>query len=348
MAPKLTQTIRRVLLSPFTAIYAIVVAVRHFLYDAGVLKSAKAVLPTFVLGNIHVGGTGKTPHASYFLKLMSKKLGGPENVALLSRGYKRKSRGFKWVESGADWKEFGDEPALLKSLHPLNPIAVCEDRLKGVEKIKETHPQVKMVILDDGLQHRALKPHFSMAIIDSHRPLKDQTLLPAGVLRDFKSRLNTFDSIVISRASKSLKDELESQGLVASSHVFASLMQDEHLEVDGRPRILAVSGIAEPQRFMESLASKWSVVRRETYPDHYEFTEKEVKGWLASIRNEKLDGIVTTSKDAVRIRPLIEHIPEIKLYSICIGVRWNNEEELKQMVDEWLQCTIFESPKTKN
>ncbi len=279
---------------------------------------------------------------------MSSKLGGPENVALLSRGYKRKSKGFKWVESGADWNLYGDEPALLKSLHPLNPIAVCKDRLKGVKMIKETQPGVKVVILDDGLQHRSLIPHFSMAIVDSHRPLKDQTFLPAGVLRDFKSRLNNFDSIVISRASHSLKDELEAQGMVARSNVFTSLMQDEPVEVDGRPRILAVSGIAEPQRFMDSLASKWSVVRRKTYPDHHEFTEKEVKDWLASIRNEKLDGIVTTSKDAVRIRPLIEHIPEIKLNSICIGVRWNNEEELKEMVEEWLQFTIFESPKTKN
>lgn len=279
---------------------------------------------------------------------MSIKLGGPENVALLSRGYKRKSKGFKWVESGADWNLYGDEPSLLKSLHPLNPIAVCENRLKGVKMIKEIQPDVKVVILDDGLQHRSLIPDFSMAIVDSHRPLKDQTLLPAGVLRDFKSRVKTFDSIVISRASHSLKDELEAQGMVARSNVFTSFMKDEPLEVDGRPRILAVSGIAEPQRFMESLASKWSVERKETYPDHHEFTEKEVKGWLASIRNEKLDGIVTTSKDAVRMRPLIKHIPEIKLYSICIGVRWNNEEELNEMVDEWLQFTIFESPKTKN
>ena len=321
---------------------------RHLLYDVGIFKSQKAVLPTFVLGNIHVGGTGKTPHASYFLKLLSDMLGGPEKVALLSRGYKRKSRGFVLVESDGDWTTYGDEPALLKSLNPLNPIAVCEDRLKGVELIKKAKPEVEIVILDDGLQHRALQPHFSMAIVDSHRPLKDQTLLPAGKLRDLKSRLRGFDCIIISRASQSLESEIESQGLNKTQPVFLSEMKDEPYEVHGKPRILTVCGIAEPQRFMESLASKWSVVRRETFPDHYEFTEKEVKGWLASIRNEKLDGIVTTSKDAVRIRPLISNIPEIKLHPICIGVKWQNEQELKEMIQRWLQFTIFEPPKTNN
>ena len=323
-------------------------ALRHFLYDVGIFRSQKAVLPTFVLGNIHVGGTGKTPHASYFLKLFSEMLGGPEKVALLSRGYGRKSRGFTWVDADGDWRNYGDEPALLKSLHPQNPVAVCEDRLKGIEQIKKAQPEVKVVILDDGLQHRALKPHFSMAIIDSHRPIKSETLLPAGKLRDLKSRLKGFDSLVISRSSKSLESEIESQGIAQTKPVFLSEMKDEAYETQGKPRILAVCGIAEPQRFMESLASKWSVVRRETYPDHFEFSEKEVKGWLASIRNEKLDGIVTTSKDAVRIRPLISEIPEIKLHPICIGVKWQNEQELKDMMQRWLQFTIFESPKTNN
>ena len=306
------------------------------------------MLPTFVLGNIHVGGTGKTPHASYFLQLLSEMLGGPEKVALLSRGYKRKSSGFKWVEKESDWREFGDEPMLLKNLNPLNPIAVCADRLKGVRMIKNAKPDVQVVILDDGLQHRALKPHFALGIVDSHRPLKGETLLPGGALRDLKSRIDKFDAIVISRASKPLDEELKSQGLTTDHRVFISHMKDEPYELQGKPRMLAVSGIAEPQRFMKSLASKWSVVRREAHPDHYEFTEKEVKGWLASIRNEKLEGIVTTSKDAVRIRPLIDNHPEIKLHSICIGVKWSDEEYLKNVVNEWVQFTIFGPSKTNN
>ncbi len=348
MAPKLTQTIRRVALSPLTAIYAIGVVSRHFLYDLGLIKSQKASLPTFVIGNIHVGGTGKTPHASYFLGLFSKMLGGTEKVALLSRGYKRKSSGFIWVESDGNWENYGDEPALLKSIHTLNPVAVCENRLKGVEMIKEALPDVQVVILDDGLQHRALIPHFSMAIIDSHRPINEESLLPGGELRDLKSRLSTYDSIVISRTSKSRNEEIEAQGLKLDEgqSVFTSKMQNESVNPEGKPRVLAVCGIAHPERFMDGLVYNWSIVRRETYPDHFEYSEKEIKGWLASIRNEKLDGIVTTAKDAVKIRPLIADYPEIKLHTISIEVKWQNEEELKELVLGWLQFTIFEPPKT--
>ena len=118
-------------------------------------------------------------------------------------------------------------------------------------------------------------------------------------------------------------------------------MKDAILPHFGKPRILAISGIAEPERFMDRLAKEYSVVRRETYSDHYEYTEKDVQGWLASIRNEKLDSIVTTSKDAVRIRPLIEKHPEIVLKSICIEVVWHNEGAVEAWVDEWLESPIF-------
>tara|TARA_Y100000589_G_C27112175_1_gene612686 strand:- start:199 stop:1233 length:1035 start_codon:yes stop_codon:yes gene_type:complete len=341
MAPKLTQTIRRVALSPLTIPYWAVVKLRHWLYDYGILKSSKAVLPTLVLGNIHAGGTGKTPHASYFLQLLSKKLGGPQSVALLSRGYKRSSKGFKIVKKDNDWSDYGDEPALLKSLNPLNPIAVCKNRLLGVERIKEEFPDVKVVVLDDGLQHRKLIPHRSVALLDSDRPILNEAILPAGNLRDLKSRLKTFDAFIISRRTQSLEEEVQKQGLNTSTPIFASSMQEVDIKVVDKPRILAVSGIAESQRFINGLSKKWSVVRRECYSDHYTYSEKDVKDWLASIRNEKLDALVTTSKDAVRIRPLIENQPEIKLKSICIEVVWDNEDEVEVWVDEWLDSTIF-------
>ena len=344
MAPKLTQTIKRVALSPLTAVYALVIAVRHKLFDRGVYKSEAGALPTLVLGNIHVGGTGKTPHASYFLRILSEKLGGPEKVALLSRGYKRTSKGFFWVETDGDWRKYGDEPALLKNLNPSNPIAVCEDRIRGIKQIKKERPEVRVVILDDGLQHRKLLPTKSVFILDSDRPLKNEALLPAGNLRDLKSRLKTADAIVIARSKQGLKEEVMKQGLsLENIPVFTSYMQEEDFEsaIKGKPRILAISGIAEPERFMDSLTSKWSVVRRESYSDHHMYSEKDVEGWLASIRNEKLDGIVTTSKDAVRIKPLIAYRPEIKMHSICIGVKWHEEEAVQQWLDQWLESTIF-------
>lgn len=339
--------LRKIVLWPFEVLYACALLLRHWAYDSGILKSRQGVIPTFILGNLHAGGTGKTPHASYFLTLFSKKLGGEKHVALLSRGYKRNSKGFKVVEVDTTWRDVGDEPALLKSNHPLNPVYVCENRLKGIKAIKKNNPNVKLVILDDGLQHRRLTPHRSFLILDSNRPLKGTRLLPTGKLRDLKSRLSKFDAICISRSSGTLEEEMERQGLYNNdSQIFLSQMVNEGITPPSKkPRVLAVSGIAEPSRFMESLNKNWSVVRQESFPDHYEFTEKNVKSWIACIRNEKLSAIVTTTKDSVRIKPLLKDHKDIKLISIGIEVKWQNERELEAWVDQWLDSTIFATNK---
>lgn len=335
--------LRKILLWPFQSLYALVLHIRHKAFDSGLLKSQYGAIPTFVLGNLHAGGTGKTPHASYFLELFSEKLGGEKHVALLSRGYKRKSSGFLEVESSTDWRMVGDEPALLKSKHANNPIFVCEDRLEGIRQIKALKPEVKVVILDDGLQHRRLIPHKSLLLLDSNRPLKDASLLPIGRLRDLKSRIDSFDAACIARCSDTYRNEINKQGIqMADVIIFESSMKNEGMEPSAnKPRVIAVSGIAEPGRFMESLNKSYSVVRQESYADHYEFTEKNVKSWLTSIRNEKLEGLVTTTKDAVRIRPLIKDIEEINLISIGIEVEWENEFEIRTWVDRWLESTIF-------
>lgn len=335
--------LRKIVLWPFETLYALVLRIRHWAYNTGLLESKQGDLPTFVLGNLHAGGTGKTPHASKFLELFSQKLGDEKHVALLSRGYKRNSKGFMVVEADTDWRLVGDEPSLLKAKHPQNPILVCENRLQGISGIKAHFPDVKLVILDDGLQHRSLIPHRSLLILDSNRPLKDAKLLPAGKLRDLKSRVNSFDGICIARSTSTLEEEVNIQGIEnVDSPVFLSQMTNESdAEPKNKPRVIAVSGIAEPRRFMESLNKQWSVVRQESYPDHYEFSEKNAKSWLASIRNEKLEALVTTTKDAVRIRPLLERHPEVTIIAIGIGVSWQNPESLEAWVDEWLESPIF-------
>ena len=184
----------------------------------GILKSEKGALPTLSAGNLHAGGTGKTPHASYFLKVLKKKLGSPTKVALLSRGFARTS-GLVWVDADGDWRNVGDEPALLKSLNPESNGSL-RNRRQGVKAIAEKHPEVEVVVLDDGLQHRSLIPHKSVVILDSDRPLSDEALLPAGNLRDFKSRLKGFDAIIISRSSENLHQEMEKQGLPLTFSLF--------------------------------------------------------------------------------------------------------------------------------
>jgi len=345
----LTKTLKRLVLSPLTALYAVALVIRHFLYDSGVLKSRSGAIPTLVIGNIHVGGTGKTPHASAFLSILSKKLGGPQHVALLSRGYGRNTKGFRWVLEDSDWSDVGDEPSLLKSLHPLHSIAVCEDRVLGIARIAKEKPEVKVVVLDDGLQHRALKPDLSVLLIDSERPLSMSSLLPGGDLRDLKSRASKFDVWIYTRCPSN--DTLPKRSKNASpQHVFSTYMSSSSKALSTvkkdsfkseKPRVLAVSGIASPERFIDGLLDSWTVVRRQSYPDHYQFKSKDISDWVTCVRSEKLDGIVTTAKDAERIKPYTSALKGIPLVVIPIEVKWHKKEALEKRVDEWLQSTIF-------
>ena len=325
------------ILSPITALHGLVLILRHALFDIGLIKSQYAAIPTLVIGNIHAGGTGKTPHASSLLSIFAKRLGGAENVALLSRGYGRKSKGFRWVNEDQDWREFGDEPFLLKQLNPEHPIAVSENRLKGVERIKKERPNVKLVILDDGLQHRALIPHKSIVLLDSHRPINTEALIPGGSLRDLKSRIKKFDVVVYSKSSDNRK---------TNKSTFSSEMITTGLDIhppinSAKSRVLAISGIAEPEQFLESLALKWDIIRKHSYPDHYEFKKEDIENWVAYVRSDDLDGIVTTAKDAVRLKQFSETLKGIQVISIPIEVKWHNEIALNAMVDEWVESTIF-------
>ena len=325
------------ILSPITALHGLVLILRHALFDIGLIKSQYAAIPTLVIGNIHAGGTGKTPHASALLSIFAKRLGGAENVALLSRGYGRKSKGFRWVNEDQDWREFGDEPFLLKQLNPKHPIAVSENRLKGVERIKKERPNVKLVILDDGLQHRALIPHKSIVLLDSHRPINTEALIPGGSLRDLKSRIKKFDAVVYTRSNDNKK---------TNKSTFSSEMITTGLDIhppinSAKSRVLAISGIAEPEQFLESLALKWDIIRKHSYPDHYEFKKEDIENWVAYVRSDDLDGIVTTAKDAVRLKQFSETLKGIQVISIPIEVKWHNEIALNAMVDEWVESTIF-------
>jgi tetraacyldisaccharide 4'-kinase len=345
----LTKTLKRLVLSPLTAIYAVALVIRHFLYDSGFLKSRSGAIPTLVIGNIHVGGTGKTPHASAFLSILSDKLGGAQHVALLSRGYGRNTKGFRWVLEDSDWSDVGDEPSLLKSLHPQHSVAVCEDRIVGIERIAKEKPEVKVVVLDDGLQHRALRPDLSVLLIDSERPLNKSSLLPGGELRDLKSRASKFDVWIYTRChSEEMIHELSKN--TSPQHVFSTYMSSASKALStvkkdsfksDKPRVLAVSGIASPERFIDGLLDSWTVVRRQCYPDHHQFKSKDISDWVACIRSEKLDGIVTTAKDAERIKPYTSALKGIPLIVIPIEVKWHKKEALEKRVDEWLQSTIF-------
>ena len=196
--------------------YWLTLKVRHFMYDHGMKKSASAEVPTICVGNLTVGGTGKTPHTEMLIRTLTRDVDwGAKNIAVLSRGYKRKTKGFQQVSSEGSAKEFGDEPLQIKRKFPFVTVAVDKSRKEGCdflcnpEKVQTSKkarkcihkefPKTDIIILDDAFQHRALKPTVSIVLVDYNRPIFKDHLMPLGKLRDLPERIEAADIIVVSK-----------------------------------------------------------------------------------------------------------------------------------------------------
>lgn len=196
--------------------YWLTLKVRHFMYDHGMKKSASAEVPTICVGNLTVGGTGKTPHTEMLIRTLTRDVDwGAKNIAVLSRGYKRKTKGFQQVSSEGSAKEFGDEPLQIKRKFPFVTVAVDKSRKEGCdflcnpEKVQTSKkarkcihkefPKADIIILDDAFQHRALKPTVSIVLVDYNRPVFKDHLMPLGKLRDLPERIEAADIIVVSK-----------------------------------------------------------------------------------------------------------------------------------------------------
>ena len=345
--------IRRLTLQALAFFYVAVIRFRHSLFDVGVLRSRPGALKTIVLGNLTVGGTGKTPTTERVVRDLQNII-GLKKVGVLSRGYGRKTKGFRWVTSSMQSSECGDEPLLLSKNLPDVPVAVCEKRLKGLKRMKSEHPELEWIVCDDAFQHRRLKPTISLLLLDASQPIASDAMLPAGRLRDVPERMQFADALVITRldTSASFQEAAAAHGIEEDSHqpVFASYMQPQpllqwpegteapngnaKLSPDRRERIMAVAGIARPERFMDRLTERFQVVRRECFPDHRAFTQKDYKRWRRIMEGDRLQAIITTDKDAMRIKPELTQGLNIRCESI--KAEWHNAEA----VQSWLRSTI--------
>ena len=212
--------IDRILLFP----YSLTLACRHALYNIGLFKSHKATVPTICVGNITVGGTGKTPHTEMILRmLLEDERWQDKNIAVLSRGYKRKSKGFQQVVVDGTAEDFGDEPLQIKRKFPQVTVAVDKSRKEGcmfltnpellqtskkaARCLYKDMPKADIIVLDDAFQHRSLKPDFSAVLIDYNRPVFKDHLMPIGRLRDLPSRLSAADALIVTKCPTYIDDE---------------------------------------------------------------------------------------------------------------------------------------------
>jgi tetraacyldisaccharide 4'-kinase len=333
-----------ILLAPIALIYGLIIKIRNLLFDFKILKSVSFEKPIICVGNLTVGGTGKTPHVEYLIKLLSTKL----NIATLSRGYGRKTKGFGYASATSTATEVGDEPLQIKLKYPSIQVSVDADRVGGITRLINENSNLDLILLDDAFQHRYVKPGLSILLIDFNRPISSDYFLPMGRLRDSVKEKRRADIVIISKCPFDLSPELRihlSKKLKLSSKqsiYFTTMVYGEpipvfkeyriNLELEKEQEIYAFAGIANPTFFFSHIENKANLIEKHTFPDHFTFTKNKIypifDSYLGSKANRK--AIVTTEKDAARLRGIPSLDEEFKksTFYIPIEVKFIDDQEI--------------------
>lgn len=307
----MVQLLRKIAF-PFSLLYALVVHVRNLLYDVGAFRSKSFQTPTICVGNLSVGGTGKTPMVEYLIRTLEG-----HKVAVLSRGYKRKSKGFVLADQNSLVTDLGDEPFQIHQKFPEISVAVDADRRNGLTQL-EVQVQPEVVLLDDAFQHRRVKPKYSILLTAYGNLFVDDWYLPTGNLRDSKREYRRADIIIVTKCPETLtKAERKTilQKLKPKSHqhvLFSSLAYGNQLkqgqtdnhgfdEIKGR-KIALVTGIAFPEPLVKYLQSRELLFEHFEFGDHHDFTSEEI----ATFKDYEV--ILTTEKDYVRLEGRLENL----------------------------------------
>ena len=340
-------------LLPFSWLYGFGVGFRNMLFEMGILKSRSYTVPVISVGNITVGGTGKTPHVEYLIRLLKDKV----NVAVLSRGYKRKSHGFVLADAETPMKMIGDEPYQMKQKFPDITVAVDSKRTRGIDHLisGEAGKDIDVVLLDDAFQHRYVKPGINILLVDYHRLIIYDELLPAGRLREPVKSKDRADIVIITKCPWNLKPmefrvitkamklypyqqlffstheyEMpiavfpEEQGKLGASETLDSLasLKDKN--------VLLLTGIGSPEQMKHDMEQMTDHVTPLTFSDHHDFKQKDIVAIneaFAAIPEPKV--IITTEKDATRLAVLEELSSEVKqhLYKLPIYIQIMQDQE---------------------
>ncbi len=330
----------RLLLLPLSWLYAMVLRIRHGLFDSAALSSVATSVPSIVVGNIALGGTGKTPHVELVLRTLLEGNGndpaGP--VATLSRGYGRTGRGFHEVRQMDDGRVVGDEPLMLKRKFTGVRVFVGADRVAGLETIQALVPDVRAVVLDDAFQHRALKAGLNIVLTTWQRPWFRDHLLPAGNLRDLPFRARQADVVVVTKCPSLPTAEEQHHwrqqlGMDMEQPLFFSSIEytAPHSLIDSTMTVpagvgtsaLLFTGIADSRQLVAHVTTVFEHVRHLSFGDHHIFTPADQQR-LARLFDTFATGektLITTEKDAARLGPALISGPLEGLPIAVIGIR---------------------------
>jgi tetraacyldisaccharide 4'-kinase len=313
------------LLWPFSLLYGGVTKVRNYLYNKGTLPSRRFGIPVIAVGNLTVGGTGKTPHVEYLLRLLQA-----YKRATVSRGYKRQSKGFLLADARSTAAVLGDEPFQYHLDFPGVAVAVSEDRVAGVEELLQRLPDLEVVVLDDALQHRPVQPSLNILVTDYNRPFYDDLVLPAGLLRESRHGASRADAVIVSKCPPQLTQEQQEEihrkigkytapatPVFFSSFIYGAPVRMGIAEAPGK-QVVLMTGIANAAPLKQYLSAQgYQVLQHLAFPDHYQYTVadlQKLKQLLQSPVFARATTILTTRKDAVKLagpelKDLTEQLP---------------------------------------
>ncbi len=344
-------------LLPLSWLYGIGVRVRNWMFNIGLLKTQSYDIPIIAVGNITVGGSGKTPHVEYLISLLHDKL----KVGVLSRGYKRKSHGYVLADSTTPMREIGDEPYQMRQKFDDIYVAVDKKRREGIDRLTtdDTTKDVDVILLDDAYQHRYVKPGVNILLVDYHRLIIYDKLLPAGRMREPQDGKSRADIVIVTKCPKDLKpmefrvlkramDLYPYQELFFTTLQYESLKMvfgDKRLPIADLPHdinILLLTGIASPQQMIVDLQAVSRNITPLTFGDHHQFTANEmehVNSTFASMKSPKI--IITTEKDATRLATVEGMSEETRqnIYALPIRIRFmlDGEEEFNNKIISYVR-----------
>ncbi|MCX7862700.1 MAG: tetraacyldisaccharide 4'-kinase [Bacteroidales bacterium] len=347
------------ILIPLSWLYGLVIGFRHFLYNISLLRSKEYPIPIVCVGNITVGGTGKTPHVEYVVKVLKEHY----TIAVLSRGYKRRTKGYLEVFTDSSALDVGDEPLQIKQKFPDITVVVCEKRRKAIDiLLKKTEPKIDVIIMDDGYQHLAVKAGVYLLLVDYNNPIYEDYLLPYGNLRERVHHKSKAHIVIVTNTPPDIKPiekriiqkKLE---LFPFQYLFFSRIEYKSPVVvfPGKFRatkysftkckyyVLLVTGIANPKPLIEYIKRFSVEIFTIIFPDHYYFKTKDIEQIISRFNeiNQPNKVIITTEKDAIRLResPMTEELQNLPLFYIPIEIEilYNEKNMFNQELIEYVR-----------
>ena len=354
------MTLKKILLFPFAVIYGIITSLRNLLYDWKFLKSKSVDVHTICVGNLAVGGTGKTPHVEYLINILQNDF----KIAILSRGYKRKTSGFIQATNTSTAFDIGDEPLQYKTKNPQLEVCVDANRVNGIKKILEFPEPPKVVILDDAFQHRALNCELKIVISEYNNLYLNDCMMPAGYLRESKKGIERADIIIISKTPDKttaidIRNVIKDLKPLAHQQLFFTWLKYGELKGFQNPaetidtlddlfryRIVAFTGIGNPKPMITYLKEYASDVKHIQFPDHHSFTIQDIADVRAQL--DAIEGgnkiVVTTEKDAMRLRgtDLQDIANTLPLYVLPIEVDFKDKtQEFNDTIINYVRTNKF-------